>query len=166
MKKNLFAFLIALFFGTVGCGQKVDSKSFDVMLQKLLDHTVPEISVAQAVADMAAVFLDAREKNEFDVSHLDGAIWVGYDDFDLARVAQLAHNQRVIVYCSVGYRSEKVSEKMRAAGFQDVSNLYGGIFEWKNQGQKTVNSDGKTTDRVHAYSKTWGVWLRKGKRVY
>jgi len=28
-----------------------------------------------------------------------------------------------------------------------------------------VNADGPT-ERVHAYSRTWGLWLRKGKKVY
>jgi 3-mercaptopyruvate sulfurtransferase SseA len=66
----------------------------------------------------------------------------------------------------VGYRSEKISEKLKQAGFKDVSNLYGGIFEWVNQGNPVVDENGKITDNIHAYSKTWGVWLNKGVKVY
>jgi predicted sulfurtransferase len=71
----------------------------------------------------------------------------------------------IIVYCSVGYRSEKVAEQIIAAGYTQVSNLYGGIFEWVNEEQPVYDTKGKT-QKVHAYNKVWGVWLRKGKKVY
>ena len=163
-KIGLFAVAILVFSAVKGCAQ-VESASYRLMLKNMLAHSVPEITVEKAAADTSAIFLDSREKKEFDVSHIDGALWVGYDDFDPARVAQLAHNQRVIVYCSVGYRSEKITEKLQAAGFSDVQNLYGGIFEWVNQEHPVIDSAGPTR-RVHAFDRVWGVWLRKGKKVY
>lgn len=165
--KKLAIFLLAAscLLDSPAAFSQVKSSPFRLMLNTLLSHSVPETTVEKAAADSTAIFLDAREKREFEVSHLPGAIWVGYDHFQLENVAQLAHNQRVVVYCSVGYRSEKVSEKLLAAGFQDVSNLVGGIFEWVNDGQKIVNESGPT-DRVHAYSKSWGIWLKRGKKVY
>ena len=66
------------------------------------------------------------------------------------------------MYCSVGYRSEKVSEKLIKAG----SNMYGSIFEWVNQGRPVYDSDGVPTDRVHAFDETWGAWLLKGEKVF
>ncbi|MEL6718853.1 MAG: rhodanese-like domain-containing protein, partial [Bacteroidota bacterium] len=68
-------------------------------------------------------------------------------------------------YCSVGYRSEKISEQLLEAGFKDVSNLYGGIFEWKNQDHEVVDEKG-ATEKVHAYDRVWGFWLKEGKKVY
>ena len=138
------------------------------MLSTLLTHDVPEITVAAAsqAADKA-VFLDAREPAEYDVSHIAGAVPVGYDHFDLSEVKDIPKDQEIIVYCSVGYRSEKVSEQLLAAGYQKVTNLYGGIFEWKNQGHPVVNPAGEPTDEVHAYNRTWGMWLKKGAiKVY
>ena len=166
MKKLAFFLLAAAsLLALPDAFSQVKSNSFRLMLKTLLSHSVPETTVEKAAADTAAVFLDAREKREFEVSHLPGAVWVGYDDFQLEKVAQVARNQRVIVYCSVGYRSEKVSEKLLAAGFQDVSNLVGGIFEWVNDGQKLMDDNGPT-NRVHAYSKSWGIWLKRGQKVY
>ena len=136
------------------------------MLSTLLSHSVPEMSV-EGVDDLApTVFLDAREENEFTVSRIEGARWVGYDDFDLSRVEDIPKDTEILVYCSVGYRSEKVCEQLREAGFSNIHNLYGGIFEWKNQGRDVVDEEGEVTQRVHAYSKSWGVWLKKGKKVY
>jgi rhodanese-related sulfurtransferase len=145
----------------------VEAPPFAATLRTLLDHDVPERDVdALAAARPAPVLLDAREADEYAVSRLPGARWVGYDDFDLARVADLDPDAPVVVYCSVGYRSEKVAGRLRAAGFTDVANLYGGLFEWVNRGHPIVDAEGRLTRRVHAYSRTWGVFLRRGERVY
>ncbi|NBP69657.1 MAG: rhodanese-like domain-containing protein, partial [Cytophagia bacterium] len=97
---------------------------------------------------------------------LENALLVGYEDFNIENVKDLDKKTPIVVYCSVGYRSEKVTEKLKQAGFTNVSNLYGGIFEWINQGYKVVDSNEKETNNVHAYNKTWGIWLSKGNKVY
>lgn len=145
----------------------VEAPPFAATLRTLLEHDVPERDVdAVAAARPAPVLLDAREADEYAVSRLPGARWVGYEDFDPARVADLDPDAPVVVYCSVGYRSEKVAGRLREAGFRDVANLYGGIFEWVNRGHAVVDAEGRPTERVHAYSRTWGVFLRRGERVY
>ncbi|MDX2286672.1 MAG: rhodanese-like domain-containing protein [Bacteroidia bacterium] len=145
---------------------RTSSGAFNAMLKTLLAHTVPEQAVSGAPEPGQAVYLDARAYREFEVSHIPGAVWVGYDDFDLARVEGLDRSRPVVVYCSVGYRSEKVSEKLLAAGFTQVSNLYGGIFEWCNQGRPVVNAAGAPTEQVHAYNRKWGIWVSRGEKVY
>ena len=51
-------------------------------------------------------------------------------------------------------------------GYKNVQNLYGGIFEWKNNDGKVYNQQEKETDSVHAFSKHWGKLLLKGEKVY
>lgn len=137
------------------------------MLNGLLGRNVPEISVSDLDSVQHNVqLLDARERNEYEVSHLEDAQWVGYDDFDLERVANLPKDTAIVVYCSVGYRSEKVVEQLQAAGFTNVQNLYGGIFEWANEEKSVVDPKGEPTNKVHAFDRVWGVWLNKGKKVY
>ena len=51
-------------------------------------------------------------------------------------------------------------------GYTKVYNLYGGIFDWKNQSQIVVNHLNLPTDSVHTYSKVWSIWLHKGIKVY
>lgn len=166
MKRKGILVAVSLLLCAMGGYSQVKSSAFQLMLKKLLQHSVPEVDVQATVRDSAAlVFLDAREPAEFEVSHLKGAISVGYDHFDLNKLPALAKKNRIVVYCSVGYRSEKVAEKLIAAGYKNVSNLYGGIFEWVNQGFPVFNQSGKT-NRVHAYDRTWGVWLNKGEKVY
>jgi len=145
---------------------EVESGKYATVLRGLLSHSVSEIGVEDLLVMKGAVLLDAREPDEFAVSRLAGARYAGYDHFDLNMLGDLDRNQTVVVYCSVGYRSEKIAEKLLNAGFVQVYNLYGGIFEWVNAGQPVVDAAGQPTDRVHAYNRTWGLFLQRGDKVY
>lgn len=165
--KKIWLGVGALLVLAVAASGQVQSSAYRLMLKNLLSHTVPEVQVQEIVADTANIlFVDAREDREFAVSHLAGAVLVGYDSFDLKKIPpSVSKSRRIVVYCSVGYRSEKVAEKLRAAGFNNVSNLYGGIFEWVNQGHPVCNTAG-VTQQVHAFNRSWGIWLKRGKKVY
>ena len=132
----------------------------------MLKESVPFVSVAALKAEPAPVLLDTRTSAEFAVSHLQGARWVGYDDFSLSRVRDLPKDTPIVMYCSIGVRSEKIGAQLHAAGFSRVRNLYGGLFEWVNQGNPVFSAPNLPTQRVHAYSPTWGIWLRRGQKVY
>ena len=136
------------------------------MLEAMYKKSVPLVSVSELKKMQNVVLLDTRAKAEYDVSHLPNAHWVGYDDFDIGRMQGIPKNANVVLYCSVGYRSERVGEKLLAAGYQHVHNLYGSLFEWVNEGNPVIDVQGKPTQRVHAYSRLWGVWLRRGEKVY
>jgi rhodanese-related sulfurtransferase len=150
------------------CGQRmVQSGAYNLMLKTMLKNDVPVISAQEAHKGKSDfVFLDSREKPEYVVSHIKNAIWVGYDDFDINRVKGISKNQNIVVYCSVGARSEKITEKLKIAGYTNIQNMYGGIFEWVNDGYPIYDNQEKQTNKVHAYSKTWGIWLKKGDKVY
>jgi rhodanese-related sulfurtransferase len=154
--------------GLLSCNAQVESRSFNVLLKSMLKESVPTISVAELAKQKTEniVFLDAREKNEFDVSHLKNAKWVGYDDFELSRVANVPKDKEIVIYCSIGVRSEKIGEKLQKAGYTNVKNLYGSIFEWVNEGNTVYDSYNRPTNKVHAYNKKWGIWLKKGEKVY
>ena len=139
------------------------------LLKTYNTHDIPYISVQElAMPKTDAIILDAREPEEFEVSHLKNAISVGYNQFNLEQTTgQLTNKQQtIVVYCSLGIRSETIAEKLKKAGYTNVYNLYGGIFEWKNEEFPVFNSDGNETDNVHAFSKAWGKWLLKGHKVY
>ena len=142
--------------------------TIDGVLQKYNEETVPYISVEELTVDENSVILDTREKEEFDVSRIPGAIWVGYEEFDVDQVSSqlTSANTPIVVYCSVGVRSEDIGEKLLKAGYSNVRNLYGGIFQWKNSGHIVVDSTASTTENVHAYSKYWGRLLTEANKVY
>lgn len=161
MNYLLTTILFVLLAMTSGCSQ---TESFDNLLQDLLSHSVPEIKPADCKNDKQ-VFLDAREAEEFNVSHIPGALHVGYDFFDPSAVNTLPKDTPLVVYCSVGYRSEKITEKLIRMGFTNVSNLYGGIFLWKDSGYKVVDAQGETS-RIHTYNEKWSKWVQNAEKVW
>jgi len=168
---QMLVFLIIFILSSMSTNaQNVQSKSFDRMLKKMLKGDVPTLNVDQADSmqkeNCGVVFLDTRKKKEYDVSHIKNARWIGFDEFSTEKLKGVEKNATIINYCSVGARSEKITRKMRDAGFTNVYNLYGSIFEWVNAGKEVVDSNDMATERVHTYSRLWGVWLKKGKRVH
>lgn len=140
----------------------------DRALKKFNTESVPYIYVEQLKVIEKPLLLDTRKKEEFAVSHLENAVWVGHKEFVLDSVVpQLKDkNQEIVVYCSIGVRSENIGEKLLKAGYTNVRNLYGGIFEWKNKGYPVFDSEGNETENVHAFNKQWGKLLKKGEKVY
>lgn len=156
-------YVIGLFFSWISicfAQQKVQSKMYGTMLKTLLSHSIPEIDVEIASNSIGkALFLDARPLEEYQVGHIKNAIRVGYDDFDLSKVSHMSRKHPIVVYCSVGYRSEKVAEQLKVNGFVNVYNLYGGLFEWVNLDFPIYKNE-KTTDSIHAYNRVWGNWIK------
>ncbi|MEZ4913388.1 MAG: rhodanese-like domain-containing protein [Chitinophagales bacterium] len=148
---------------------QIKSSAYKLMLQNLLQHSVNEISVEEAHQlqknNPQVQFLDSRSWREYEVSHVQNALWIGYDDFEICRVENIDYNTPVVVYCSVGYRSEKIAEKLLSAGFTQVYNMYGGLFEWSNEKFPMQNSAG-LTQNIHPFDAQWGIWISHGNKVY
>ena len=138
------------------------------LLKKYNTESVAYVSVEMAKSNPDFVFLDARELKEYKVSHLKNAIHIGYDEFNLKKTTSKLTNKNatIVVYCSVGIRSEDIAERLQKAWYKYVFNLFGGIFEWKNKQNVVVDSLNSPTEKVHTFSKEWSKWLKKGIRVY
>ena len=163
MKTFQFVYIF-IFLSYTGCSQK----KLDRTLRVLNKESIPYIQISEAVEKDSVVFLDTREIGEFEVSHLKNAVWVGYDTFDpkIVKDSMPDANTPIVVYCSIGVRSENIGEKLRKLGYTNIQNLYGGIFKWKNMGNPVFDSIGNETEKVHAFNKLWGKLLTKGEKVY
>lgn len=163
MQRKLVGFVLVFFlFFTASFAQ---SKAYEALLSTLYDEGFPTLKPTQINKLSDYQVLDAREQKEFEVSHLPEALWVGYDTFTFTSVGKLKKDQPVLIYCTVGARSQEIGKRLQAAGFSKVYNLYGGILQWANDGRELI-SQGKPTTRVHTYSKSWGIWLNRGEKVY
>jgi rhodanese-related sulfurtransferase len=165
--KNIVPYILLFLFATTTSAQK----SLDLLLQVNNNESIPYISVTELrnlQLKGSVVILDAREMKEYKVSHIASAKYVGYDRFSSEEISTDIQNKTtpIVVYCSLGIRSEDIGEKLQKEGFTNVKNLYGGIFEWKNSDLPIIDSEGKDTENVHVYSKFWGKWLKNGEKVY
>jgi rhodanese-related sulfurtransferase len=167
MKKLLIISTLLLSTLTFAQGAR---QSYHDMLKTYYKNTVATIQPANLYKKILKkekmYILDTREDSEIKVSTIKGAINVGYDKFDIKSTNSFDKNTTIIVYCTIGARSEQIGEKLKKDGFTNVYNLYGGLVYWKNQGYTVVDSNGKPTKNIHVYSKEWGKWLRKGIAVY
>ncbi|NOT36779.1 MAG: rhodanese-like domain-containing protein [Saprospiraceae bacterium] len=144
----------------------VSNKKYALMLNSLLKRNVPEIYVAQLYESLdSCTILDTRERAEFNISHIPNAIYVGYDSFNIDSIKSIPKNKKIVCYCSVGYRSEKVTKQLIKAGYTSVSNLYGSIFEWVNREYPVVNNRNETIMLVHGYSKYWSKYIKNQRMV-
>ncbi len=142
---------------------------FNSRANSIISGTIPLIhqdSLSAILDSNKIVLLDARSIEEYEVSHIKGAKFVDYDSFSPDMVNGIDKDEEVVVYCSIGYRSEKIGEKLKEMGYTNVLNLYGGIFDWKNSGHEVVHGPDIVTDSVHTYNKNWSRWLYKGIKVY
>lgn len=125
-----------------------------------MNFTVPLMSVEELSNKKDDILLmDTREKEEFNVSHIPGAVYAGYSDFDISQFRDFPKDTTLVLYCSVGYRSEKIGEKLMSAGFTQVYNLYGSIFEWANRGYRLHNNDQQSTGTIHTYNRRWSRYV-------
>jgi len=124
---------------------------------------VTGISTTQlASMNPAPLLLDVREKNEFAVSHLPGAVRVEKDFAVQLNRLGIPKERPIVVYCSVGYRSAVLARALQKEGFINVRNLEGSIFAWANESRPLVNSNG-TTSGAHPFNILWGRYLDKSK---
>ncbi|HEV2842679.1 MAG TPA: rhodanese-like domain-containing protein [Chthoniobacterales bacterium] len=110
------------------------------------------------------VLLDVRTEEEWNVSHLPGARRVDPNASVEQAAAGLPKETPIVTYCAVGYRSGELATKLRAAGFTNVWNLEGSIFQWANERRPLVRGDEAVT-AVHPYSSLWGRLLTDDARA-
>lgn len=145
-------------------------ETLEEVLNKYNHKKVPYIAVAELKnlqQKNKVVILDSRELVEFKVSHIEGAILVGYNHFRLSSLPDSIDKKTpIVVYCTLGVRSEVIANQLIENGYTDVKNLYGGISEWKNKDYIVIDSIQRMTENIHVYSKKWGKWLIKGNPIF
>ncbi len=140
--------------------QLVGDPSFDRTIRSYLKLDVPVITVDElANKQDSFIILDARSKSEFEISHLRNARFIGFKEFSPDYLKGISKESKLAIYCSIGYRSEKIGNKLKKLGFIDVNNVYGSIFEWVNQGYQIVDKNGQATNRLHTYNQSWSKWI-------
>lgn len=163
----LFLFIFTQCFPVPKVAGQFTEQEFDQMAERMATGDVNDMSVEELLEQQGEIYLlDAREKKEYQISHIAGAKWVGYDNFKMKRIKDLPKDAKIVTYCSVGYRSERIGEKLQKAGFTNVYNLKGSIFKWINEGHPVVDEKNEPTTKVHGYDKKWGKWVKKGEVVF
>jgi rhodanese-related sulfurtransferase len=130
---------------------------------------VPHVTTAQLAAWLTdtqrttPLLLDVRSVEEFAVSHLPEAHHIDPDSSADELMGKLPKDRPWVLYCSVGYRSSHLAQRLMSAGATEVANLDGAIFSWVREGRK-LESNGPGI-LVHPYSKIAAKLLRPEHRA-
>ncbi len=94
-----------------------------------------EITVGELHArrgDESVFVLDVREPHELAVAAIEGAVHIPMAQIP-QRVGELPRDREIVVLCHMGARSERVTQFLRASGFDRAVNLAGGIDAWSRE---------------------------------
>jgi rhodanese-related sulfurtransferase len=99
----------------------------------MTDATPLEISLADYDKmrrnGAAHTLLDVREPKEFENSRLAGSVDIPMGEVP-DRFAELPRDEMLVVMCRTGGRSGKIVALLRENGFDNATNLVGGINGW------------------------------------
>ena len=111
------------------------------------------------------LLLDARAATEYAVSHLPNAQPAADETQALAVLDKQAKDAPVVVYCSIGYRSAALAQKLKARGYTNVQNLEGSIFMWANEG-RALQRGTEPVKVVHPFDEKWGRLLTRERWAF
>lgn len=106
------------------------------------------------------LLLDARTPEEYGVSHLQQAQLSPYDLPELNDLTGLSPSTTIVTYCSIGYRSAILAQRLQEKGYKQVINLEGSLFAWFNE-NRPVYIGGQQVRQIHPYNRIWSLWLEE-----
>ena len=106
--------LICFLFILIGCNKENDK-------MEIIKVTCDE---AMTLQNEGALVIDVREKDEYDTNHLDGAINISYTKIseDITKYTDNL-DQKIIVYCQSGIRSNKAANTLITMGYTHIYDL-------------------------------------------
>jgi adenylyltransferase/sulfurtransferase len=94
---------------------------------------IPTISVSDLKQRLAAGFdgllLDVREPHENQIARIEGSRLIPLGTLAEA-IPTLPRDKEILVHCKMGGRSARAVKTLLDAGFENVSNVAGGIDAW------------------------------------
>jgi rhodanese-related sulfurtransferase len=111
------------------------------------------------------LLLDVRTPEEFAVSQLPTAQRLDPAETEFHNLQHVVTDTPIVAYCSIGYRSAVICDRLQAQGFMNVMNLEGSIFAWANA-DYPVYRNGHIVHQVHPANSVWGHLLRKEFHAY
>ena len=185
--KLVFALALAFLVGTLPLASDLAATDFDEVVKKVKekhrditiigvdevyqqlhgDGTAASSSVpaSSTVIPEWVLILDTRQEEEYQVSHLQGAHLAEDITGALDILAGHSRDAKILVYCSLGYRSGKLARELRRQGYSNVVNMAGSLFHWVDNGYPVFQGE-REVKKVHPYNSWWGRHLRKDYHSY
>ena len=88
------------------------SKTYEKLISQYKE--LPTITIDEASKiEKSAIFIDTREYNEYKISHIQNALLLVLNKPNWNILDKIPKNKAIIVYCSVGARSQNIGIKLK-----------------------------------------------------
>ena len=118
------------------CGVRSDAEQ--EAISQAFNISVEEASSRLKSNDGNIVLLDIRDPNEYEISHVEGSVLIPGAILP-DEVQNLDMSKEYFVLCKVGERSLEAAQFMTNLGFKKVRNVAGGINEWAEKVDPSLN---------------------------
>ncbi len=97
----------------------------------------PSVSPQQAIHLInreEGLFVDLRDGGDFSAGHISDAVNIPTTKVE-SRMAELEkfRDRPIVLVCKMGQQAGAVGKQLRAAGFNQVYRMTGGMMEWNSQ---------------------------------
>lgn len=89
------------------------------------------------VKDPNHFVLDVRTDAEWNAGHITNAMHI-HAGLVQSNLEKLPKDKHISIVCGSGFRASIVASLLMRAGFENVSNVFGGMTAWKEEGFPTV----------------------------
>ena len=104
-----------------------------------LETVAPDDAATIIAENPDAIILDIRTPEEFGDGIIDGAVNIDFYEPDFAsNLDALDKDASYVVYCRSDNRSGQAMDTFADLGFQQVTEIDGGIVNWYEQGYPVV----------------------------
>ena len=79
------------------------------------------------------IVIDVRQADEYEAGHVPGSLHIGAGDLP-ETLDRLPRDRPIATICASGYRSSVAASLLRAAGFDHVALVPGGVPDWAAHG--------------------------------
>jgi rhodanese-related sulfurtransferase len=95
----------------------------------MLEITPQQLQASLQNDTLRPYLLDVREPSEFEICHIAGAHLIPSGQVPM-NLEELPRDCPIVVICHHGIRSYMIAMYLERQGFEQVSNLHGGIAAW------------------------------------
>jgi rhodanese-related sulfurtransferase len=101
------------------------------MMEDLLSNLeiAPREVKALLARDDKVLFVDVRERWEYDTAHIDGSVLIPLGEIP-SNLARLENADEVVLFCHHGIRSLDAAAWLRSQGVDGARSMTGGIERW------------------------------------
>lgn len=76
------------------------------------------------------ILIDCREFDEYEFCRIQGSVCLPISEFEKRATKELSPKTHIVIHCHHGSRSQKACEYLLEKGYQNLTDVRGGIDAW------------------------------------